>query len=368
MNEDIARSSLEHQIKEARTRAELFSKSLQDAREQEAIALKVLEQERERWAHSFEEKSIMIEQLERELTSTVEALDVERTADHKLPLSSEIKVISNEDIDRTFHSIMADVNSQLPSLNRSFERTSVTNTNRHSTDFDARTSYFNGNTASNRPPTLSVSPERFDNTHATGPYSRYTNVSGHSSPTNRPPVSSNKYSHTQHLHMHQPSHNTTPSAPVSENHNIPAHSYHPSSFHSRNQSPGSFPSIAHTATAAELNPGPTDRAPTHTYSHAPAPAPSSATAAAHGHGDEISMWRDLLSQYQEQLRNCKSDLVATLEERDRFARQGSRLEQQVAKLTEERNLLATSRDNAEGKLKFRVSQVRAALHTKRVIL
>jgi hypothetical protein len=69
MNEDYTvRSSLDFQIQEAKSRAELFAKSLQDARAQEAIALKLLEEERERWTHSFEEKSILIEQLERELT------------------------------------------------------------------------------------------------------------------------------------------------------------------------------------------------------------------------------------------------------------------------------------------------------------
>jgi hypothetical protein len=52
---------------------------LQDAREQEAIALRILEEERERWTLSFEEKSLKIEMLERELTNTVEALDAERS-------------------------------------------------------------------------------------------------------------------------------------------------------------------------------------------------------------------------------------------------------------------------------------------------
>ncbi len=71
-------SNLGNQIQEARQRAELFSKSLQEARQQENIALKILEEERARWTHSFQEKSVMIEQLERELNSTVDALHVER--------------------------------------------------------------------------------------------------------------------------------------------------------------------------------------------------------------------------------------------------------------------------------------------------
>lgn len=77
-NSPIDDLSLEAQIKEARTKAALFSKSLQEARDQEARALKTLEDERLRWTQSFEEKSILIDQLEQELTSTVDALDEER--------------------------------------------------------------------------------------------------------------------------------------------------------------------------------------------------------------------------------------------------------------------------------------------------
>jgi hypothetical protein len=67
-------NSLESQIQEARLRAELFTKSLQEARLQENISLKTLEEERSRWTKSFEEKSTLIDQLERELSHTVEAL------------------------------------------------------------------------------------------------------------------------------------------------------------------------------------------------------------------------------------------------------------------------------------------------------
>lgn len=45
---------LEHQILEARQRAEMFSRSLNEARHQEAEALKILEDERNRWTQSFE--------------------------------------------------------------------------------------------------------------------------------------------------------------------------------------------------------------------------------------------------------------------------------------------------------------------------
>lgn len=64
----------EYQLKEARERADVFSSSLDKAREQEGL----FEKERQKWVLSFEEKSIMIEQLERELTSTVDALNQEK--------------------------------------------------------------------------------------------------------------------------------------------------------------------------------------------------------------------------------------------------------------------------------------------------
>ena len=64
----------EYQLKEARERAHVFSSSLDKAREQEGL----FEEERQKWVLSFEEKSIMIEQLERELTSTVDALNQEK--------------------------------------------------------------------------------------------------------------------------------------------------------------------------------------------------------------------------------------------------------------------------------------------------
>ena len=52
----------------------MFASSLYKAREQEEL----FEEERQQWVHSFEEKSAIIEQLERELTSTVDALDQEK--------------------------------------------------------------------------------------------------------------------------------------------------------------------------------------------------------------------------------------------------------------------------------------------------
>jgi len=136
-------SSFDKQMREAKIRADLFSKSLQDAREQEASALKALEDERSKWKQSFEEKSMMIEQLERELTSTVESLDRHKSnaslLHHSLPasgsqhfehelqqppigtLSSDIKLFTTDEIDRTFRNIVSTVQHQLPAsvpLNR----------------------------------------------------------------------------------------------------------------------------------------------------------------------------------------------------------------------------------------------------------
>jgi hypothetical protein len=131
-------------MREAKIRADLFSKSLHDAREQEAYALKALEEERSKWKQSFEEKSMMIEQLERELTSTVESLDRHKSSSsllhHSLPgsrsqfekddelrhlvegpSSSDIKLFTTDEIDRTFRNIVSTVQHQLPSsapLNR----------------------------------------------------------------------------------------------------------------------------------------------------------------------------------------------------------------------------------------------------------
>lgn len=72
------RSSVEAQIEEAKRRAYSYAQTTKGARESEAYRNKSLGEERERWARSFEEKSVMIEQLERELQSAVDALEVQR--------------------------------------------------------------------------------------------------------------------------------------------------------------------------------------------------------------------------------------------------------------------------------------------------
>jgi hypothetical protein len=73
--------SLDQQIKDARRRAEEFSQKIQKTREEEEETIKYANEERKKWAVSYEEKTVMIEQLQRELASTVEALNVERKAD-----------------------------------------------------------------------------------------------------------------------------------------------------------------------------------------------------------------------------------------------------------------------------------------------
>ena len=67
-------AAFESQLLQAQKRTEEFNQSVLQARQQEAAALKVLEEERKRWTASFEEKNVMIEQLQRELACTVDAL------------------------------------------------------------------------------------------------------------------------------------------------------------------------------------------------------------------------------------------------------------------------------------------------------
>jgi predicted RNase H-like nuclease (RuvC/YqgF family) len=76
-------SSIELKIQNAARKAEEFTESLREARMQEAKALQTLENERNKWNQVFEEKSVAIEQLERELEATVDALQLERSLNIK---------------------------------------------------------------------------------------------------------------------------------------------------------------------------------------------------------------------------------------------------------------------------------------------
>jgi hypothetical protein len=71
--------SVERQIAEARKRAELYNQGLQQSREKEVRTLKKLEDERLKWNHEFEKKSLIINELERELETTVDVLQHERS-------------------------------------------------------------------------------------------------------------------------------------------------------------------------------------------------------------------------------------------------------------------------------------------------
>jgi hypothetical protein len=62
--------SVDRQIHDARLRAQMYTDSLTDA--------KRLEAERQRWIESFERKSVMVNQLEKELASAVEIIDMQR--------------------------------------------------------------------------------------------------------------------------------------------------------------------------------------------------------------------------------------------------------------------------------------------------
>jgi hypothetical protein len=302
MDEDYGvRSSLDFQIREAKSRAELFSKSLQDARAQEAVALKLLEQERERWAHSFEEKSILIEQLERELTSTVEALDVERSQDkpaptttntqRNVPSSTDIKTLADEDVHKSFHNMMGDIAHEIPLQTQTF---------RSSAPF----------------------PATFLNTARTA-----------STFDDNSPVSSGM------LRKAEPAHIPAPHA----QHQWREHASHPTQGQHVYQPP-----VASTSAN-----GTTFTHPYTQQGHTPTGVSSPK--------EDTSVWRDLLVQYQEQLKLTKVDLGRCLEDKEKLTRQVSHLEKQLRQLAEEKELFATACENAEGKLKFRAAQVGALL-------
>lgn len=379
MDDDfLLRSSLDNQIKEAKSRAELFSKSLHDARAQEAIALRILEEERERWAHSFEEKSIMIEQLERELTFTVEALDVERSTDKmQVPKFADLKVFSNEEVEQTFHELMEEVNSDLPAFRRSIEGAGTLRTDfgeRTSGSLPARSTH--SNTApvdrhaqspmeSRAIPTNQQNGRHLQDVsyHSNGvPDRQADSFEGRNSDGYRYTADADKYIHRQqgrseHNHQqqrHQQSHSQLhndghhaqhyhPSHALSTNTSHTTHSTHPVHHNHHNQHNQPPPSY-HLHHAED----PPTAVPQRSVSPPRAEPPRP---------DDSAIWRDLLTQYQEQLKLAKGEAAAAAEDREKLAKQVTRLEQQLKKVTEERELFATASENAEGKLKFRVAQV-----------
>lgn len=121
-------SSLDLQIQEARKRAEEYAQSLKQAREQENNALKTLELEREKWTKSIEEKSLLVNQLERELRSTVDTLEFQRRfLPFNMPSTQESVKLVTEEV------IMEELKKRLklvpPKLDKSFTQLPTSTSN-----------------------------------------------------------------------------------------------------------------------------------------------------------------------------------------------------------------------------------------------
>lgn len=76
--------SLDTQINDARTIAKQYANSIKESRLHEQEALKIIEEERLKFSQSFEMKSVMIEQLERELMTAVDALEAQKRKNFEL--------------------------------------------------------------------------------------------------------------------------------------------------------------------------------------------------------------------------------------------------------------------------------------------
>jgi hypothetical protein len=109
---------MENQIEEARRRAYSYAQSLSGVREQDVSRAKSFEENRDRWARTFEEKSILIEQLERELQFAIEALDSQR--EQNVRRSNSSIILDDDKINSDFKKLM---HSQSPT--RSPSRRSV---------------------------------------------------------------------------------------------------------------------------------------------------------------------------------------------------------------------------------------------------
>lgn len=77
--------SIDRQINEARQRAQVYAESLRDAKERESRTIQTLEAEKNKWMESFEKKSVMVNQLEKELTSAVEVIEAQKRANMSPP-------------------------------------------------------------------------------------------------------------------------------------------------------------------------------------------------------------------------------------------------------------------------------------------
>lgn len=134
-SDSYLRSSLEDQIEEARRRAYSYANSLKGVREQDAHRVKSFEEERDRWTRTFEEKSVLIEQLERELKSAVDALDLQRLQSQQRPMNSTL-ILDDDQINSEFKRLLhvqSSPNRSSSSPNRkqaAMDTTRMANTNR----------------------------------------------------------------------------------------------------------------------------------------------------------------------------------------------------------------------------------------------
>eukprot|EP01033_Poteriospumella_lacustris_P007436 gene7436-5348_t len=136
-SDSYLRSSLEDQIEEARRRAYSYANSLKGVREQDAHRVKSFEEERDRWTRTFEEKSVLIEQLERELKSAVDALDLQRLQSQQRPVNSTL-ILDDDQINSEFKRLLhvqSSPNRSSSSPNRkqaAMDTTRMASTNRSS--------------------------------------------------------------------------------------------------------------------------------------------------------------------------------------------------------------------------------------------
>lgn len=95
--------SLSSRIAQARERAEGFSSRNPSSQESHKESMDAIERERQRWTKLYEEKSVIIEQLERELGTTVDALHKKdlhpNNASMGISFESEPKMAGNTSID-----------------------------------------------------------------------------------------------------------------------------------------------------------------------------------------------------------------------------------------------------------------------------
>jgi hypothetical protein len=92
--------AVEQKIKEARKHSLDFSELLKTNKHKEQGELNSMQNERNHWLESYEEKAVMIEQLQRELASTVDALQSERRSHREHDTSTR----SSAELDGTVNS------------------------------------------------------------------------------------------------------------------------------------------------------------------------------------------------------------------------------------------------------------------------